>query len=133
RFEFKFFDMTPALYDYEAYFLMVLSLILNKDLKGRADKSTRIYELGQVAKHGLHTPNIMTKLFDFFQHTESTLKKHGFCTNQLARVYQRMRTKETLADEYKKIFYNGPKDLYEYLSQLDESQSRQQLYFSQNL
>jgi len=133
RLEFKFFDMSPNLYDYEAYFLIALSLVLNKDLKGKADKATRIYELGQVAKHGLQTPNVMTKLYDFFENTEATLKKHGFCTDQLARVYQRMRTKMTLADEYKGIYRKGQKYLYHILSKLDETQLKQPLYFSQNL
>lgn len=121
RFEFKLFDMSPNLYDYEAYFLSILNLILNKNLKGRCDKATRIYELGEVAKYGLQTPGIMFKLEDFFLGAQTLLLKHGFKPQQLQRLFERMKKRETLANQYKKLYQQDPRKLYEKLTTLDEN------------
>lgn len=103
RFEFKLFDMSPYEEDFRAFFLVVLALILNKDLKGRADRPERIYELGHIAQFGLEAFGVKEKLNEFFKNIESVLLKEGFDPAGLHILYKRFQTGMTLSDEIKKM------------------------------
>ncbi len=98
RFEFKVFDMTPYEKDFHAYFLMFLLLVLNQDLKGRSDKATRIYEMGEVARLGLDAPLMKEKLKEVFE-GRNILVPYGFDISALNWIENRLENNWTLADE----------------------------------
>jgi carboxylate-amine ligase len=54
RLEFKLFDVPATLTEYEAYFGLVLTVLLTPELKGRASRATFVYDMGQIAIEGLH-------------------------------------------------------------------------------
>lgn len=99
RFEFKVFDMTPYEKDFHAYFLLFLILILNKDLKGRSDKATRIYEMGEAARLGLDAFGMKEKLAEVLKEGRLVLAQYGFDFTPLNWIENRIENNWTLADE----------------------------------
>lgn len=87
RYEFKSFEMTNNLVDFENYFLISLGLILgHKKLRGRAHDNSRIYELGLLSYKGFDVSGVTEKLNDFFSVIPSVLKEWGFQTASLTKV-----------------------------------------------
>jgi hypothetical protein len=98
RFEFKVFDMTPYSRDFHAYFLLFLILVLDKDLKGRSDKATRIYEMGEVARLGLDATSMKERLKEVLD-GRNVLAPYGFDLIPLKWLENRIENNWTLADE----------------------------------
>ena len=99
RIEFKVFEMTPNVADFEAYFLLTTALFLDEGLKGRASKYERIYDLGQVARHGLAAEGMRSRLAEILQRAPQILKSHGFDPGPLDVLVSRMETRRTPAHE----------------------------------
>ncbi len=99
RFEFKVFDMTPYEKDFHAYFLLFLILVLDKDLKGRSDKATRIYEMGEAARLGLDAFGVKEKLAEVLNDGHLVVEKYGFDSTPLNWIQNRIENNWTLADE----------------------------------
>ncbi|RLA60906.1 MAG: hypothetical protein DRQ88_09755 [Epsilonproteobacteria bacterium] len=120
RFEFKIFEMGPYLQDMSAYFLLSLLLILNKDLSGRCDKATRIYEMGEVARRGLKAKNVKEKLKEVLKNSEPLLKAYGLDPTPLTFLKSRIEKEQTLADELINLYLEKEslRDPLEYLSTL---------------
>ncbi len=103
RIEFKLFEMTHQVEDFEAQFLMVLALLLdqstNRELKGRAWDASRIYELGQIAVYGLDTPGVYEKLGEFFEAAHRILPRWGFSTSGLSGMIRRWQGRWVPSDQ----------------------------------
>jgi len=104
RIEFKVFEMTSDIADFEAYFLLVLGLFLSSDLNGQAGNQERIYDLGHVARFGLNAPGVEKVLGELFEKTEKNLKPFGFSTHPLKRLHQRFEKRRHISDEMLELF-----------------------------
>jgi len=104
RIEFKVFEMSSDVADFEAYFTLVLGLFLGFDLSGRASSQERIYDSGNVARFGLRAENVDRVLGELFEHCEVNLPKFGFSTQPLKRLHDRFEKKHHLSDEMLSIF-----------------------------
>lgn len=99
RIEFKVFEMSKDIADFEAYFLLVLGLFLSRDLKGRSSQQERIYDSGNVARFGLHAEGVHHVLADLFEASEKSLAKFGFSTTPLKRLHHRFEAREHISDK----------------------------------
>jgi hypothetical protein len=104
RIEFKVFEMTKNVADFEAYFHLVLALFLCDELKGQSGNQERIYDLGSVARFGLNAEGIDKKLGELFELSEKILPTFGFSTNSLKSLHQRFEKREHISDEMLQIF-----------------------------
>lgn len=120
RFEFKVFDMTPYEKDFHGYFLLFLILILNKDLKGRSDKATRIYEMGEAARLGLDAFGMKEKLAEVLKDGRLVLEPFGFDYSPLNWIENRIENNWTLADELIGLYQKrgSLKDSLDFLSEI---------------
>jgi hypothetical protein len=98
RIEFKFFEMTDSVEDFESYFSMCLALALEDDFQGRALSQEAIYTMGEVAVLGLQSPYVNVVLEEFFSKSFSTLRRHGFDCISLKRMQKRWKSGKTPAD-----------------------------------
>lgn len=104
RIEFKVFEMTKDVADFEAYFHLVLGLFLSPQLKGRAQNQERIYDSGAIARSGLKTELTRPVLAELFEACEKSLPQFGFKTTSLKRLYTRFEKREHIADDMLRIF-----------------------------
>lgn len=104
RIEFKVFEMTSDVADFEAYFHLVLGLFLSTDLTGEASNQERIYDLGAVARLGLNAPGVDRVLGELFEKTEKNLKSFGFNTQPLKRLHDRFEKRWHISDEMLELF-----------------------------
>ena len=107
RLEFKVFDMANSTTEFRAQFLCFLGLLLASDLEGRAYHQTRVYDLGQVARHGLKAETVRERLTEFFTKSERALVDWGFDVKPLALFKDRLRTGITPAEEMIREFENS--------------------------
>jgi carboxylate-amine ligase len=98
RLEFKVFEMTPDLIDYQNFFLLFLTLLLDENLKGRASKQSRIYDLGQVAQFGFKAPEIQARASALLLSSSQILPKWGFNSDSLVDFINRLEKNQTPAD-----------------------------------
>ncbi len=105
RIEFKVFEMTSDIADFEAYFSLVLGLFLSFELKGRATSQERIYDSGSVARFGLKADGVSGTLGDLFEKCEKNLPKFGFSTRPLKRLHERLEKKRHISDEMLETFH----------------------------
>lgn len=99
RLEFKVFDMPNSTLDFQCQFLCFLALLLNPDLKGRAGKHARIYDLGQVARHGLKAEAVKERLIEIFELSPKYLAQWGFDAAPLEHFKKRVLSGRTPADD----------------------------------
>lgn len=104
RYEFKVFDMPNSLIEIEAQFLSFLALVLDEGLKGRSTKQTRIYDLGQVARKGLHAEDMMARATELLERAPGILKEWGYSPKALDVFRERVVTGRTPADEMLEIY-----------------------------
>lgn len=106
RFEFKGFEMSRCLEDYNAFFLLSLALLLDESLSEQGTDETRIYDLGRVAVVGLesqYTRDIAAKVMES---AEKIASKFGLCRDGLDEFWNRLRTKHIPADDIISIYQN---------------------------
>jgi hypothetical protein len=128
RIEFKVFEMTKSMADFEAYFLLVLGLFLADNLKGRAFNQERIYDSGQIARFGLNAEGVDKILGDLFEKSEKVLPQFGFNTSPLKRLHDRFEKKHHISDEMLSLFdqtLSIPSVLKEYSYLVDLKGNRQ--------
>mgnify|MGYP003386687718 CR=1 FL=1 len=104
RIEFKVFEMSPDARDFEAYFLLTTALFLDEGLKGRASKYERIYDLGQVARHGIGAEGMRGRLAATLTRAPAILTQHGFNPQGLERLNERLESRRTPAHELRERF-----------------------------
>lgn len=121
RIEFKVFEMSRKSADFEAYFLMVLSLFLDENLKGRATSQERTYDSGSVARFGLNAEGMKERLQELFADAPKVLREHGFDPAPLMKLADRVEKNLAPADEmldlYKKT--GNLTDVMAFLSTLE--------------
>lgn len=98
RLEFKMFDMPNTAIEMENYFLLCLALTLSDDLKGRASKQTMIYDLGNVARHGLEAEQVRPRLMELLTAAKTVLPEYGFKTDSLQAVHRQLISLSVPAD-----------------------------------
>lgn len=111
RLEFKAFDMPLSTQDFRCQFLCFLGLLLSPELKGRASRHTRIYDLGQVARFGLEAPDVQERLNAFFKTVPSHLRAWGFDPAPLETFERRAKDRRTPASALIEIFQKNNSDL----------------------
>ncbi|MDR3613545.1 MAG: hypothetical protein P4L53_08260 [Candidatus Obscuribacterales bacterium] len=104
RFEFKGFEMTRSLDDYNAYFLLSLALLLDDSLTGQASDQTRIYDLGQIAVAGLELDFVQERVCADLESAEKIATRFGFARNGLNDLWRRMYAKHVPADDIINVF-----------------------------
>jgi carboxylate-amine ligase len=104
RYEFKVFDMPNSLEEIEAQFLSFLALVLDEGLVGRATKQSRIYDLGQVARHGLQAEDMSSRAAELLDRAPWVLKEWGYETAALDIFNRRVLTGRTPADDMIELF-----------------------------
>lgn len=104
RIEFKVFDMTRKVEDFEAYFLLVLSLFLDDGLKGRAGNQERIYDSGAVARFGLNAEGMKYRFTELYVRSFDVLPKFGFDPAPLKALAPRIENNFTPSDEMLEIY-----------------------------
>ncbi|MGZ3770879.1 MAG: glutamate-cysteine ligase family protein [Bdellovibrio sp.] len=99
RLEFKVFEMSPHLQDYQNFFLLFLTLLLDENLKGRASKQTRIYDLGNVAQFGFNATEMSDRAAALLQSAFKVLPQWGFSADPLKDFVPRFERKRCPADD----------------------------------
>lgn len=104
RIEFKVFEMSRNVSDFEQYFLLVLALFLDEGLKGRASKQERIYDLGNVSRFGLKAEGMKERLLEIYTRAPEILKAHGFDPAPLKKLADRIETNTSPSDEMLEVY-----------------------------
>jgi carboxylate-amine ligase len=104
RLELKPFEMSCSLVDYRNYFLLWLALLLDEGLKGRASDQTRIYDLGQVACHGLDADTVVDRASTVLERAPQALAPWGFDCGSLQTFKERLQTRRLPADDIVSAF-----------------------------
>jgi hypothetical protein len=99
RFEFKGFEMAQNLSDYKAFFLLSLAVLLDLELTGRASDATRLYDLGQVAVHGLDLPFVRDRASAVLEGAERIGTLYDFDTTPLHAFWNRLDNRRVPADD----------------------------------
>lgn len=104
RLEFKPFEMSPKLQDFENYFLLFLTLLLDDTLEGRASNQMRIYDLGAVARWGFYAEEIAPRADELLASAQRVLPQWGFDPKPLSsfekRAYFRKTPADAMIDQY---------------------------------
>lgn len=111
RLEFKVFDMPCSMREFEAQFLSFLALLLNPELKGRASKQTRIYDLGQVAQFGLAADQMPERAAELLTPAGEVLRAWGFDPAPLEVFAKRLESRRSPADDLLEIYDKSGGDL----------------------
>lgn len=107
RIEFKVFEMTPRAQDFEAYFLLTTALFLDEELRGRASRYERVYDLGSVARLGLSAEGMRERLGELLHRAPAVLTKFGFNPAALDIIGRRLENLETPAKLAQRLFDEG--------------------------
>lgn len=99
RFEFKGFEMSRRLEDYNAFYLICLALLLDEKLSEKAPDETRIYELGQIAVNGLEMTHTRQIAYQVLEAAARTAERLGFVEHGLNALALRIENKRLPADE----------------------------------
>lgn len=110
RIEFKVFEMTKNVSDFEAYFLLVLSLFLDDGLKGRAGNQERIYDSGAVARFGLQAEGMKHRFTELYDRAFEVLPRFGFDPAPLKNIAHKIETNRTPSDDMLDV-YNKNKSI----------------------
>lgn len=104
RIEFKVFDMPTGLEEYEAYFILFLTLVVSENLKGRSTNADRIYEMGTAAIFGLKNGELYEKVGELLKEAQQVCLDFGFSENALHILKMRYASRLTPADQMIKKF-----------------------------
>jgi carboxylate-amine ligase len=96
RIEFKVFEMTTKSREFRNYFLLVLALFLDENLKGRSSQQERIYDLGAVARSGIEAEGMRTRLEEILKNAPDVLSRHGFDPAPLKTLNLTMTTSDRM-------------------------------------
>lgn len=99
RMEFKVFEMTNRLQDFDAYILLWLALLLDDGLRGRASNQSRVYDLGRIAVHGLKDETAYSRASELLERAPGVLDQFGFEAGALDRFAERIDARRVPADE----------------------------------
>lgn len=120
RLEFKPFEMSWRLQDFENYFLLFLTLVLDDGLTGRASNQMRIYDLGAVARWGFYAEEIAVRAEELLARAPKVLADWGFDPKPLSSFEKRAYFRKTPADELIDRYAEANRDLTTVLRSLTE-------------
>lgn len=118
RLEFKPFEMSWRLEDFENYFLLFLTLVLDDGLTGRASNQMRIYDLGAVARWGFYAEEIAPRAEELLARAPKVLRDWGFDPTPLCSFEKRAYFRKTPADELIDRYAEANRDLSQVLRSL---------------
>ncbi len=104
RFEFKGFEMSRCIEDYNAFFLLSLAILLDDELKDQATDETRIYDLGNIALDGLNSRHVCETAARVLEAAEHTARKLGLSRECLDEFWSRLRSRRLPADDLIDLF-----------------------------
>jgi hypothetical protein len=104
RLEFKPLEMTDRIDDFHGYFLLWLTILLDKGLQGRASNQSRIYDLGAVARDGVQANGVRTRALEVLQRAPAVLESYGFAPQALEAFQSRLVTGILPADDLIKAY-----------------------------
>lgn len=99
RFEFKGFEMSRCLEDYNAFFLLSLALLLDDELNQQAPDEARLYDLGSVAVVGLESEYTREIAERVLESAEKVAQKLGLSRDGLDEFWNRLKTRHLPADD----------------------------------
>ncbi len=105
--EYKDLEMTANSKDLTAYFYLLLGMLLQPDLRGRADQSSRSRELLMVAQYGLALDVIRYKIDAVLKGATRALITYGYNPKPLERLWHRLETRVTPADQLISVYQGG--------------------------
>lgn len=120
RLEFKPFEMSWRLQDFENYFLLFLTLLLDDTLEGRASNQMRIYDLGAVARWGFYAEEVAPRAEQLLASAQQVLPQWGFDPKPLQSFEKRAYFRKTPADELIDRFAEADRQLAPVLQSLTE-------------
>lgn len=112
--------MTWRLQDFENYFLLFLTLVLDDSLTGRASHQMRIYDLGAVARWGFYAEEIAVRAEALLEQAQKVLPKWGFDPKALDSFNERAYFRKTPADDLINRYAEANRSLPQVLAQLTE-------------
>lgn len=117
RIEFKTFEMSPFLDDYELYFILALTLLLDQGLKGRSTPFSLIHELGEVALKGSEAPTIHSKLEELILSAQKTLPEFGIALPSSSKLEEKLQSQKSVGYEVARLYTErGAKSAYQFLN-----------------
>lgn len=123
RIEFKVCEMSNQSSDFYANFLLVMNLFLNDNLKGRASKQERVYDLGQISYLGFQETDTVSRLKELLESCETTLKHENVNLNYLSGIEKRFIQKRTPADELLAFYHDHQMNLSKVIENLSQHKS----------
>lgn len=106
RFEFKGFEMSRCLEDYNVFFLISMALLLDDSLTEQAPDEARIYDLGYVALNGIDSAYTREIAAMVLVGAEKIADKFGFDKSGLDEFWRRLSHRHLPADELIELFEN---------------------------
>jgi carboxylate-amine ligase len=104
RLEFKLFEATNCLGDYNAFFLLWLTVLLDEGLLGRASNASRVYDLGAAARFGMVADNVRARASELLDRADAVLSRFGFESAPLEALRVRVDTGRLPADDMIQMF-----------------------------
>jgi len=78
---------------------IILTLLLDENLKGRASKQSRIYDLGSVAQFGFQAPEVKDRAAELLLGSSKVLSQWGFKADSLKDFIDSLEKNYTPADK----------------------------------
>ena len=104
RLEFKPMEMSSDLRDFENYFLIWLTLLLDDSLEGRASDAERLSGFLEVALNGLDSYEVRRRNLEVLNRASKLLPLWGFNTETLSIPAKQLDTKRTPANTLQEIY-----------------------------
>jgi carboxylate-amine ligase len=99
RFEFKGFEMSRCLEDYNVFFLLSLALLLDETLTEQGADESRIYDLGRVAVVGLESQYTRDVASKVMESAEKIANRFGLSREGMDEFWNRLQSKRIPADD----------------------------------
>ncbi|MBS1957427.1 MAG: hypothetical protein JST89_24790 [Cyanobacteria bacterium SZAS-4] len=104
RFEFKGFEMSRCLDDYQAMFLIGLALLLDDRLEGVASDRSRVSTLETLALSGLESAQVRDTAALVLESAERIARQFNFRRDSLDEFWNRLKTQRLPSDQIAETF-----------------------------
>jgi carboxylate-amine ligase len=107
RVEFKSFDMPTDHRDFRPFFLLWLWLLGDAEAPGRAEDQERIYDLGEIARHGWAAEDVVVRAEEALDRATAFLPRIGIDPASLSGLHERLTMRATPAQEVRSWVNNS--------------------------
>lgn len=104
RFEFKGFEMSRCLDDYNVFFLLSMALLLDETLNETAADEARIYDLGQIAVFGLGLSPTREIASRVMESAEKIASRFALSRQGMDEFWNRLESRKLPADDILAVF-----------------------------